>query len=178
MSDHQPDPLEQRKPKREPRPQDDNGTYRCYHDNCDREASVATPRRIESTGMDPIETVVTFCRQCYLAWEVLSITRNPLESAVKTEEKIVEEMGEQGYMKERLYPRVLANLLLFDDPRGSNPPSEDSPLGDIFDHAGKRGDRLRGKLETPIEKQLADLLGQPNETEEKSAENTDLNTFL
>jgi hypothetical protein len=49
---------------------------------------------------------------------------------------------------------LLANIVLFDDPRGSDPPSEDSSLGDIFDHAGERGENLREKLETPIDEQL------------------------
>ncbi len=144
-------------PKYEPRPQDEDGTYRCYHDQCNAEADIVTPRRVESTGIDPYPTAVTFCLKCHLAWEVLGVTRQPLETALEVENELTEEFGDKGYMKERLYPRLLANVVLFDDPRGSDPPAPDSELGDIFDHAGERGEELREKLNTPIEEQLQEF---------------------
>lgn len=171
-------PLE---PKRDPRPQTEDGTYLCYDENCCEEADIATPRRIESTTIDPVETVVTYCFQCYLAWEVLRVTRTPLKTAVEIEEKIEEEYGDKGHMKERLYPRLLANLVLFDDPRGRDPPSEDSTLGDIFDHAGERGADLRDKLETPIEDQLKEfdiLGGEQTDTENESEQSHALDEFM
>jgi len=156
-------------PKREPRPQDEDGTYRCYDKQCDAEADVVTPRRIESTGLDPLQTVVTYCFKCYLAWEVLDVTGKPLEAAIEIEEDLTEEFGDRGYMKERLYPRLLANVVLFDDPRGRDPPSPDSELGDIFDHAGERGEELREMLNTPIEEQLAEYDELVPEDEKKTS---------
>lgn len=141
-------------PERDPRPQDDEGTYRCYTNDCTNEADIARPRRIASTSMDPVETIITICFRCECAFETLKETRDPLATAVKVEESVAEEFGDQGWNSARLYPRLLANIVLYDDPRGRDPPSEDSPLGDIFEHAGKRGEELREKLETPIEDQL------------------------
>jgi hypothetical protein len=167
-------------PKRDPRPQDEEGTYRCYDARCDAEADIVTPRRIESTGIDPVQTVVTYCLKCYLAWEVLDVTGKPLEAALEIEEDLTEEFGDKGYMKERLYPRLLANVILFDDPRGSDPPSPDSELGDIFDHAGERGEEIREMLETPIEEQLAEYenLVPDSEVEQNlPGEESDLSEF-
>lgn len=168
-------------PKREPRPQDEDGTYHCYDERCDAEADIVTPRRIESTGIDPLHTVVTYCLKCYLAWEVLSVTGKPLEAAIEIEEGLTEEFGDKGYMKERLYPRLLANVVLFDAPRGMNPPSSESELGDIFDHAGERGEELREQLNTPIEEQLHefDELVPDDEVEKPlPGEETDLSEYM
>lgn len=154
MSGEPSDAIRRPEPEREPRPQDSEGTYYCYSEGCEREADIARPRRIASTGFNPVETVVTFCFRCHCAWETLKETGNPLSTSVEVEETIVEEFGDKGWNKARLYPRLLANFVLFDDPRGSDPPSEDSSLGDIFDHAGERGEDLRKKLETPISEQL------------------------
>lgn len=167
-------------PKREPRPQDEDGTYRCYDKNCDAEADLVTPRRIESTGLDPFQTAVTFCLKCYLAWEVLDVTGKPLEAAMEIEEDLTDEFGDKGYMRERLYPRLLANVVLFDDPRGRDPPSPDSELGDIFDHAGERGEEIRELLNTPIEEQLAeyDNLVPDSEVDDvRPGEESDLSEF-
>lgn len=141
-------------PAREPRPRDDDGEYGCHEEGCEAAAAVATPRRIESTGYDPVETIVTFCARHYLGWEVLKDTRNPLSTAVQVHDDVSEEFEQEGWVDVRLKSRVLANLVLFDDPRGGDPPAADSPLGDIFDHAGDTGERLREKLETPVEEQL------------------------
>lgn len=168
-------------PKRDPRPQDEDGTYRCYTEGCGAEAEIATPRRVESTGIDPYQTVVTFCFKCHIAWEVLEITRRPPEAAIEIEEKITEEHGDQGQMKEQLYPRLLANIVLFDDPRGHNPPSPDSELGDIFDHGGKRGEELREMLNTPIKEQFAQyqkLLAHDVGEDQPPGEDSSLSEFM
>lgn len=167
-------------PKREPRPQDEDGTYLCYDKNCNEEADIVTPRRIESTGLDPYPTAVTFCLQCYLAWEVVNVTGKPLEAAIEIEEDLTEEFGDKGYMKERLYPRLLANVVLFDNPRGRDPPSPDSDLRDIFDHAGERGEEIREMLNTPIEEQLAeydDLVPDSETADVRPGEESDLSEF-
>lgn len=167
-------------PKREPRPQDEDGTYLCYGEDCDAEADLVTPRRIESTGIDPYQTAVTFCLKCHLAWETLSVTRRPLDAAMDIEDDLTDEFGDAGYMKERLYPRLLANIVVYDDPRGRDPPSPDSEMNDIFDHAGKRGEEIREMLNTPIEEQLAefdDLVPDSEIDEVRPGEESDLSDF-
>lgn len=177
-------------PARDPRPQDDDGTYRCYHEDCDRPADLVTPRRIESTRIDPVETAVTTCLRCYLAMEVLGDTRGPLSSTVEVHERVQDEMtaddadgpaaatdvgGEWAPL--RLHARLLANCVLHDDSRGRDPPGEDSPLGDIFEHAGERAERLRERLETSIEEQLY-ASGYPDTPERPRGEQSaDLGAF-
>lgn len=141
-------------PKREPRPQDEDGTYRCYHNGCDRKAQVAIARRIESTRIDPVETAVTYCFRCYLAWEVLDATGMPLEDEIKIHESVSEECDTEGWVDMRAEARTLCNLVLFDNPLGRDPPGEESPLGDDWDHAGYIGEKLRKQWETPVEEQL------------------------
>lgn len=161
-------------PERDPRPERDDGTYGCYHEGCTDEADVAVPRRISSTGHDPVESIVTFCALHWLAWETLKATGNPLETALKIHGKVSEEFGTEGWPDARLYPRLLANVVLFDDPLGSNPPDEDSPLGDILDHAGHNGDRVRKKLDTPVHQQLTEYdVITPEDTDE-----VDLTQFM
>ncbi|KZX46330.1 hypothetical protein AV929_16295 [Haloarcula sp. K1] len=154
MSGEPRDAIQQREPKREPRPQDEAGTYYCYSEDCEQEADVAQPRRIASTGLDPIETVVTFCLRCHCAWKTLRETRAPLSESIEIEKELSGDYGDMGWNTARLYPRLLANIVLFDDPRGSDPTGDDSPLGSIFKHAGERGEDLCEKLETPIDEQL------------------------
>lgn len=144
-------------PKRDPRPQDEDGTYRCYHDGCDREAQVAVPRRIESTRIDPVETAVTVCFRCYLAWEVLDATGRPLQTEIDIHESVSEECDTDGWVDMRAQARALCNLVLFEHPLGSDPPSDDSPLSDDWDHAGHIGEKLRELWETPVEEQLWDF---------------------
>lgn len=142
-------------PKRDPRPRTDDGTYLCYRESCECEADVATPRRIEAEeGPDPVETVVTFCLQDYLANRVLRQTCQPLEAAVSVQETLEDEMDSEGWAPLRVEARALANLLLYDDPLGRDPPDEDSPLGDMLDHAGDAGSDLRKRIETSVEAQL------------------------
>jgi len=162
MSIPQPDPA------RGPRPQDDDGTYHCYREDCTREAEIATPRRIESTDYDPVEAIVTFCGQCWLASEVMRVTRAPLDTAVEppdsdTLEAMPEDVAdeiqaerEEGWHEERLYPRLLANIVLHDDLRGPEPSRGSSGrlIGDIFDHAAPTGDHVREKFETTVRRQL------------------------
>lgn len=170
MSGEPSDAIRRSEPERKPRPQDGEGTYYCYSEGCEREADIAQPQRIASTGFNPVETVVTLCFRCHCAWEILKETGNPLSTSVEIEEKIIEEFGDKGWNTARLYPRLLANIVLFDDPRGSDPPSEDSPLGDIFEHAGERGENLREMLEMPIDEQLRtfdypDMMDEVEETD-------------
>lgn len=162
MSVPQPDPA------RDPRPQDDDGTYHCYREDCTREAEIATPRRVESTDHDPVEAIVTFCGQCWLASETMRVTRAPLDVAIEPSgpdmleampEDVADEIRaerEEGWHEERLYPRLLANIVLHDDPRGSEASRglSDGPLGDIFDHAAPTGDHVREKFETTVRRQL------------------------
>lgn len=154
MTSRDDEPIPSLEPEREPRPQDEDGTYLCYTEGCTREADITTPRRIASTGMDPVETVVTFCLRCHVAWETLGETRQPLSTTAEIETELDEEFGERGWAAARFYPRLLANIVLYDDPRGGDPPAQDSPLGDIFDHAGELGEKLRDELNTPIDEQL------------------------
>lgn len=141
-------------PDREPRPQDDDGTYRCYQQGCSREADVAAPRRIESTRIAPVETAVTFCFKCWLAWDVLDDTGRPLETTLDVHQSVSEECGTEGWVDLRAKARALSNLELFDHPLGSDGDSDGKPLGDDWDHAGHIGEQLRDKWETPVEEQL------------------------
>lgn len=140
-------------PRRDPRPQED-GTYLCYLEGCDGEADLPVPRRIESEGFNPVETLVTFCGTHWLAWEVLGDTGQSLSSVVEVHESVSEEFDTEGWVDIRAKARALCNLVLFDDPLGSDPPDDDSPLGDDWEHAGKAGERLREKFETPVEEQV------------------------
>jgi hypothetical protein len=143
-------------PARDPRPQADDGTYLCYHEGCSEPADVAVPQRIESTGVDPVQTAVTKCLTHHLAFEVLGDTRRPLASTLDVQQSLVDDghADPDDWTGLRLHARALANVLLFDDPRGSDPPAEDSPLTGMFEQAGEPGDRLREFVETPVEEQL------------------------
>lgn len=182
MSGNPSNSVPQPQPTREPRPQDDSGTFLCYQESCDREADLAKPQRIESTEHDPVETVVTVCLRCYCAWETLSETREPLSTTVEVGESVADEFEDVGWSKIRLYPRLLANIVLYDDPRGHNPPDGDSSLSDIFDHAGKRGEELQETLETSIEDQLEEFdkygpFGDGTNDDERPSQETTFEEF-
>lgn len=145
-------------PEREPRPKDADGSFRCYREGCGREAGVAAPRRIASSGIDPVQTVVTFCYRCWLSSKTLQYTRSPARGTDADD-------PDADWQPERLYPRLLANLIYFGDERGRDPPSEDSELGDIFDQAGEIGAEVRHKFETDVRRQLIELdVIQPEDT--------------
>lgn len=168
-------------PVRDPRPQNDDGEYLCYHEGCSRTADVAVPRGIESTRIDPVETAVTSCFKCWLAWGVLSDTRSPLDSTLRVHESVHEDTDEESWVTLRAKARSLANMVLFDDPLGSDSPGDDSPLSDDWENAGLVGDRLREKLDTPVEQQLSeydypDIAGNDEDPTSHQQE-TDLTDF-
>jgi hypothetical protein len=98
----------------------------------------------------------------------MRVTRAPLDVAIEPSgpdmleampEDVADEIRaerEEGWHEERLYPRLLANIVLHDDPRGSEASRglSDGPLGDIFDHAAPTGDHVREKFETTVRRQL------------------------
>lgn len=168
-----------------PRPRDDDGTYRCYHDDCTAEADLATPRRI-SGGYGLVGTAVTYCLKHYLAWEVLDKTGSPLRTLVKTHEKVHDDLskdpdeaeyrGEKkaiesydyddaGWVDLRLYARALARLSLFDDPVNSEKFASD------LEHSGPAGDRLKRKIDKPVINQIRNygLLDPEDDPEEPDA---------
>ena len=154
--------IPQPEPKRDPRPIED-GTYRCYHEDCANEAEIARKRSIESTEYDPVVVTITVCGQCHLAYETMRVTRMPLDTSMahyEIEDKDhlpddvreeIEAVDESGWHDERLYPRLLANAVLYGNPDGP----DDRP-GGVFEHAGPTGERIRDLFETPLDEQLTE----------------------